>query len=260
MSKHLVRSIKHVKQKRNLSRRRTSTLHPLRSVTKTDRGTYIDGNVEYSCMPPPKCLIKAMDSEWAHKLIEQGIIRLNSLTYHQNLERQKHNDSSTVNGTLSITPQTPNANTTNKSFIWCSALPNTKTSVLLGLDETYDVVIKITNIEDFIARITNALVLKGYAMAMPRLGKLSYHHRDAVCEDNVSVNDPLWRRYTFQKPIKYNHQNEFRLVYTDTTSTLSADEPIDLVIGPCADIIEIVINKQDCSHTTIPGAAALAVG
>lgn len=260
MSKHLVRSIKHVKQKRNLSRRRTSTLHPLKSVTKTERGTFIDGNVEYSCMPPPKCLIKAMESEWAHKLIEHGIIRLNSLTFHQNLERQKHSDSHTVIGSSSTTPQTFSTTNINKSFIWCGALPNTKTSVLLGLDETYDVVIKITNIEDFIARITNALVLKGYGMAMPRLGKLSYHHRDAVCEDNESENDPLWRRYTFQKPIKYNHQNEYRLVYTDTTSTLSADEPIDLVIGPCADIIEIVITKQDCAPMIVPGPAALAAG
>jgi len=177
-----------------------------------------------------------MEEKWAKKLIENGTIRLNPLEYYQNLENDELGDSKEGLGELSSKGHPYNVSSGNKVFVWCSALPETSLSTLLDLDPKYDSVIRATNPIELTKRIMSSLIDKGFSVCPPHLGSVYYTRSDEV--DMQSVQSQLWHWNVFQKRKKYTHQNEYRLVFTDISFTVEKNQPIDLEIGSCADIIQ----------------------
>ena len=131
-----------------------------------------------------------------------------------------------------------NISSINKHYIWCAAQPKTKHSTLIDLAVEYDVIVKIKDVPALIDRITKALLDSGFSISFPHVGRINYNRSS---ETNLkSMNNELWLWNCFQKRKKYKHQNEYRVVISDCTFKIENDEPLDLNIGSCADIIEII--------------------
>ena len=205
-------------------------------VTKS--GTKIIDGIEYNAYPAPVYIIKAMESVWARKLITEGVIRLNSLSYYHSLESVELGDSLEGLGELQVNAHTYSTSSLNETFAWCSANPDTDCTDLLALDENYNVVIKISDIAEFVKRIVSALVTKRYSFSPPQIWHVTYNRSTEVTMETLQSQQ--WQWSSFQKTSSYSHQNEFRVVFSDLSFELEQGEPIDLIIGDCADIIEFI--------------------
>lgn len=201
-------------------------------------GTKIIEGIEFNAFPPPSTLIKAMEKQWAEKLIKNGTVRLNSLEFYQNLENDELGDSTEGLGELKSKGHPYNVSSVNKIFVWCGALPDASFPTLLSLDTKYDTVIRVVNPLEFTKRIELALIDKDYSFAHPHIGSINYSRSDEV--DMKSVQSQFFHWNVFQKRKKYTHQNEYRLAFTDTSFTLENDEPIDLEIGSCLDLVQLI--------------------
>ncbi|CED58033.1 hypothetical protein [Vibrio sp. 10N.222.52.C12] len=206
--------------------------------TLTINGTRIVDGIEYNEYPAPNVLIKAMELTWAKKLITKGIIRLNSLSFYQGIESVELGDSLEGLGELTVNNHQYSTSSLNEVFIWCCANSNTKHSTLLGLDKHYDSIIKITNITKFVNRIAEQLRHDKYNFSNPHIGKVNYNRSLEVTKE--SLQNQKWQWNTFQKSQNYEHQNEFRIVFSDLSFKLEQAISIDLVIGNCEDIIELI--------------------
>ncbi len=238
MSRNIIRPIKNVKKRRDVKRRRARNSARFDKVQKTLSGTYIYRNMECNSLPLPQYLLKAMASEWANKLVSDGIIRLGSLSYYQQLDNDDLGDHLEGKGEFTVNDAKYNTSSINKHYIWCAAQPKTKHSTLIGLAEEYDVIVKIKDIQALVDRISQALLYKGFKISLPHLGGINYNRSR---ETNLKLlNSELWLWNCFQKRKKYTHQNEYRVVFSDSSFNIENDEPLDLNIGSCTDIIEII--------------------
>lgn len=208
------------------------------SIVTTLSGTQIIDGVEYNDHPAPNMLVKAMESVWAKKLIAEGSIKLSPLSYYQNLENAELGDCLEGLGELRVNSHPYSTDSINEIFVWCCANPKTDKSTLLSLDSKYDVVIKITNTVEFIKRIAEALHSNNYSFSHPQVGKVNYNRSSETTIE--SLQQQLWQWNAFQKNCAYEHQNEFRVVFSDLSFTLPQGEAIDLVIGSCEDIIVLI--------------------
>lgn len=208
------------------------------STISTLSGTQIIDGIEYNDYPAPDSLVKAMESVWAKKLITQGNIRLSPLSYYQNLESNELGDNLEGLGELHVNSHPYSTDSINEVFVWCCANPETKFSTLLSLDSAYDVIIKITNPVEFVKRISAALRANDYTSSHPQVGRVNYNRSDEVTRD--SLQQQLWQWNTFQKTVSYEHQNEFRVVLSDLSFNLPQGEAINLSLGNCEDIIELI--------------------
>ncbi|WP_254849600.1 hypothetical protein [Thalassotalea sp. PP2-459] len=208
------------------------------STVSTISGTQIIDGIEYNEYPAPDSLIKAMESVWAMQLIAQGNIRLSPLSYYQNLESDELGDNLEGLGELQINSHPYATSSINEIFVWCCANPETEFSRLLSLDNAYDVIIQITNPVEFVNRISTALRDNNYRFSHPHVGRVNYNRSDEVTIDRLQ--EQMWHWNTFQKSASYEHQNEFRIVLSDLSFTLARGEAINLSIGNCEDIIELI--------------------
>jgi hypothetical protein len=208
------------------------------STISTLSGTQIINGIEFNNYPAPDFLVKAMESVWAKQLITQGNIRLSPLSYYQNLESSELGDNLEGLGELHVNSHPYSTDSMNEVFVWCCANPETEFSTLLSLYVAYDVIIKITNPVEFIKRIYQALSTSDYSFSHPQVGRVNYNRSSEVTID--SLQQQLWQWNTFQKTASYEHQNEFRIVLSDLSFNLPQGEAINLSIGNCEDIIELI--------------------
>ncbi|EPZ7321235.1 hypothetical protein ACXR5E_003907 [Vibrio mimicus] len=202
----------------------------------TKNETEIHDGIEFNEYPAPSFLLKAMHSKWADKLIEQGLIRLNSLSYYQNLDNKELGDALEGKGELRVKSRQYSMSSNNELFVWCCANPESKPEVLLSLDKSYDVVVKVANPIEFIKRISLALEKGGYKFTIPQVGRVNYNRGFEVTLD--SLQNRQWQWNAFQKVETYSHQNEYRFVFSKLSCGLEREAPINLCLGDCSDIIE----------------------
>ena len=238
MSRTITRPVKNVKRRRDIKRNRTRKKARFKKVQKTLSGTYIYKKMECNSLPLPRYLLKAMASEWAEKLVSEGVIRLGSLSFYQQFDNDDLGDHLEGEGEFFVNGHAYNTGSINKHYIWCAALPKTKHSTLTDLAEEYDVIVKFNNLPALVERIVNALSDKGFSIALPHVGRINYNRSS---ETNLkSLNSELFLWNCFQKRKKYRHQNEYRVVISDSTFEIENDEPLNLNIGSCVDIMEII--------------------
>lgn len=237
MSNCLVGSIKNVKRCRDLKRARAIKHKIYTGTEKTKNRTYISNGFEFNQLPCPKYLIKAMEREWAEKLVEQGLIRLNALEYYQNFENKELGDNLEGKGELLVAEHQFNAESINTHYIWCGARPGTNRSLLLGMDDKYDVIVRINDVRKFTSKILAGLLNNGYVVSRPQLGKINYNRSADV--NLTAVKEQKWLWNCFQKQKEYFHQNEYRIVFSDLSMSKNSTSPIDLKIGPCKDFIKL---------------------
>lgn len=238
MSRNIIRPVKNVKKRRDIKRSRARKKDRFNKLEKTLSGTYIYKRMECNSLPLPSYLLKAMASEWAEKLVIDGNIRLGSLSFYQQLDNDDLGDPLEGQGEFVVNGHVYNTGSINKHYVWCAALPKTQHAILTDLAEEYDVIVKINDVPALVERIVNALHNKGFSIALPHLGRINYNRS---CETTLeSMNSELWLWNCFQKRKKYEHQNEYRIVITDCSFEIENDEPLDLNIGSCVDIMEVV--------------------
>jgi hypothetical protein len=207
-------------------------------TTSTLSGTTIKEGIEYNTYPPPSSVLKAMERKWAVELVDNGVIRLNSLEFYQTLENDQLGDTKEGLGEFFSSGHPYNVSSGNKVFVWCSAFPQTPKPTLLELYPKYDSIISVKNPIEFTKRIMAALSTKGYSFSLPHLGAVNYSRSTEVGIE--SVKSQLWHWNVFQKRESYVHQNEFRFAFTDTSFNLEQSGPIDIKIGPCSDIVACI--------------------
>lgn len=238
MSRNITRPVKNVKRRRDIKRSRARKRSRFDKVEKTLSGTYLYKKIECNSLPLPRYLLKAMESVWAEKLVNEGILRLGSLSYYQQMDNDDLGDHLEGEGEFFIDENAYNTGSINKHYVWCAALPKTKHSILIGLAEEYDVIVKINDMPSLVERIVNALLDNGFSISSPHVGRINYNRSS---ETNLrALNSELWLWNCFQKRKNFKHQNEYRIVITDCSFEIKNDEPLDLNIGPCVDIMEVI--------------------
>ncbi len=208
------------------------------SSSLTLNGTKIVDGIEYNEYPAPNMLVKAMEYQWAQQLVNKGELRLCPLSFYQALESDELGDRLEGQGELRINSHPYSLTSLYENFIWCCSNPDSQYSTLLGLDDRYDVVIKVLNTVEFVKRIANALREKGYIFSTPQVGRVIYNRASEITLD--SLQNQKWQWNVFQKSPSFQHQNEYRFVFSALSSELPQGEAICLSIGNCGDIIELV--------------------
>ena len=233
-----------MKKRKNYNRLLKKSLRAFLLSSRTLTGTRIVKRIEYNSYPAPTFLLKAMELKWAKELLSNGSLRLSPLSYYQALESAELGDKLEGLGEFSNNNGTYSASTINEVFVWCGAMPSSKASDLLKLDDNYNVIIKINNVSQFVGRIALALEEQNFNFAIPHIGEVYYNRSSEVPIEMIRNQMIHWN--SFQKEESYSHQKEYRLVLSDLSFSLEKNEegtsvlPIDLSIGNCADIIQIV--------------------
>lgn len=210
-------------------------------VQRTLSGTLIRDGIEYNKYPPVNSIIKATNLKWAIKLRDQGILRLNSVEFYQKLESTELGDTNEGKGMSKLGGHPIHFDSTNEVFIWCAALPNTSFDVLKRLNPTYDTIIRIANINEFIHRISNALKDRSLSV-FPHIGKVIYERGMEVTKE--ALNNQIWHYNVFQKSKAYKHQREYRLSFTNMSFQRTNKKFLDIQLGNCFDIVRIEETKQ----------------
>jgi len=208
------------------------------SSIPTLSGTQIVDSIEYNEYPAPNMLVKAMESQWAQLLLHEGELRLCPLSFYQALESDELGDRLEGQGELCVNSHPYSVTSLNENFVWCCSNPDSQYSTLLDLDDGYDVVIKVSNTTEFVNRIATALREKGYNFSIPQVGRVSYNRTSEITLE--SLQSQKWQWNVFQKSPSFQHQNEYRFVFSELSLELPKGEAICLSIGNCEDIIELV--------------------
>ena len=205
-------------------------------VLKTITGTVIVGGIEFNQLPVVPGLVKATEYYWACKLRDKGLIRLNSIEYYHHIESNELGDKNEGRGLFHLGSDPIKTESSNEVFIWCSALPDTSHKTLTNLNNCYDSIISICNVEEFVIRISASLRDMGFLLT-PQVGAVSYNRGHVTTKEEL--NSQKWQYNVFQKDAMYAHQCEFRLAFTNSSFSRINNEYIDLSIGECSDIVHV---------------------
>lgn len=202
----------------------------------TKSGTVIVNGIEYNEHPSPSSLIKATEMKWALKLRDEGCLRLHSVEFYQALENSELGDKNEAQGMLKLYGHPMEVGSATEVFIWCSAIPEASPENLKGLNPSYDAIVRVHDIEEFVKRIVSTAKSGGYTL-YPHVGKVKYNRGEEVSKDEL--NNQQWHHNVFQKSPDYSHQEEYRLSFSNFTLQQIDKKHIDLSLGNCNDIIEI---------------------
>lgn len=205
-------------------------------IQVTQSGTVIVNSIEYNEFPSPTSLIKATEMKWALKLRDEGCLRLNSVNFYHALESQELGDTNEGKGMFKLSGQPMEVGSVNEVFIWCTAKPDTDTEVLKSLNTSYNAIVRILNIEEFVKRIISTAKSDDYNLT-PHIGKVIYNRGVEVSKD--VLNNQQWHHNVFQKDKNYSHQQEYRMSFSNFTFRQINKNHLDLSLGICSDIIEI---------------------
>ena len=202
----------------------------------TKSGTVIVNDIEYNEFPFPDSLIKATKMKWALKLRDEGCIRLNSVEFYQTLENPELGDINEAKGMLKVDGHPMEVGSVNEVFIWCSSIPEASPKILKDLNDSYDAIVRIHDVEKFVTRIVSTAKLAGLIL-YPQLGKVNYNRGEEVSKE--ALNNQRWHYNVFQKSSDYAHQVEYRLSFSNITFQRIEKSHLDLSLGKCNDIIAI---------------------
>ena len=208
----------------------------MKEALKTRSGTVIYEGIEYNQFPTTTSVIKATEYYWACKLRDEGLLRLNIVDYYQSLESNELGDLYEGMGLLYLGTEPMHAGSSNEVFIWCAALPDTPHEILINLKNTYDSIVTVTNIKEFVARISESLRCLGFIL-IPHLGAISYNRGMSVLKGELNCQKHQYNM--FQKDLLYKHQNEYRFAFINSSFKQINKKHIDLSIGECSDIIHV---------------------
>ena len=180
--------------------------------------------------------MKAMEKEWARKLVNDGNVRLRPLRYYRAIEAPEIGDKNEGNGQWLMEGNPMELGSVNEVYVWCGALPDTDRETLLRLDGKYDAVVEITNISRFTKRIAKAARDAGWQLA-PHIGQVNYDRGRKITKSELRALP--WQSNVFQKDSQYAHQREYRLAFTETSLEGRKSEYIDLLLGDCSEFISI---------------------
>ncbi|GEM_PF-1902305 len=208
----------------------------LMSGSQTQSGTYIINGIEYNEPQVPLSLIKAMEEKWAARLRDKGAVRLSAVEYYQSLEHPELGDNNEAKGVLRVDGHEMKAGSANEVYIWCAATSDAPYSKLKGLYSSYNSILHVRDVAEFVRRILSAARDNGYRL-YPHLGKVNYNRGKEVSID--VLNGQKFHYNVFQKSPTYAHQKEYRLSFTNVSRERIGNKHIDLEIGNCRDIIDV---------------------
>lgn len=208
----------------------------MKKIQITKSGTVVVNGIEYNEYPSPSSLIKATERKWALKLRDEGFLRLNSAYFYQTLEDPELGDRNEAKGMLKLNGHPIETSSINELFIWCSAIPEASPKILKSLNPSYDVIVRIYNVDEFVKRIVSTAKSRNYAL-YPHIGRVKYNRGKEVSKD--VLNNQQWHYNVFQKSSNYAHQEEYRLSFSNINFKRIEKNYLDLSLGKCSDIIEI---------------------
>jgi len=207
----------------------------MREATLTRTGTLLIEDIEFN-ESPPACLIRATESEWATRLRDEGMIRLNSVEHYRQVESSELGDRHEGRGIFHMDGHLYTTDSHNEVYIWCCALPDTSVDILKCLSPTYDCIIAITDPIMFTKRICTHLNNLGVVFS-PHLGEVEYT-RGAEVSKRV-LNSQKFSYNIFQKGAAHAHQAEYRLSFANASFRSLGLPHLDLVMGNCNDVVKI---------------------
>ncbi|MGM0588957.1 MAG: hypothetical protein ACQETE_11105 [Bacteroidota bacterium] len=202
---------------------------------RTNSGTYIVNDIEYNEFPPPSHLYKAMEYNFAVKLIKNGEIKLNSYEYLRAREDPEIGDKYEGKGKFMMDDKPMYSSSSNKVYVWSSSVPSVELERLIKIDENYDTIIRIDNPSLLATRCFDKLYNK-FGIFHTHLGTVQYNRGKSVTK--AELNNQKWHHNAFQKESNFKHQKEYRLTFTDFQYQMN-DDFIIIEIGSCEDIISI---------------------
>lgn len=236
MSKDLTRSVRNVKQRRDIKRRRAIKIARYRGTTKTKNRTFLYEGLEFNQWPTEKFLLKAVKKEWAEDFLRIGRICLNSMSFYHDHDSGEIGDSLEGKGALVVQGVMVNVESINQHYMWCCSLPSTSRKALYSLSDEHNVIVRVDNISELMKRMEKAMIENGICIAPPHFGKVSYS-RGSVSSNGGTGSKWLWN--CFQKRAQYQHQRECRIVLTNLNSFKQRSERLFIDIGACSDIASI---------------------
>ena len=161
---------------------------------------------------------------------------MNSVEFYQELENPELGDINEAQGMLKLNGHIMEVGSINEVFIWCSALPETSSSVLKSLNPSYDAIVRVLDVNEFVRRIVTTAKTEGYTLHS-HIEKVNYNRGEEVSKE--ALNEQLWHHNVFQKSPDYSHQSEYRLSFSNFTIKRIDKKHLDISLGNCNDIIEI---------------------
>lgn len=207
----------------------------MRELTSTKTGTLVIDDLEFN-EPPPSCLIRATELEWATRLRDDGVIRLNSVEHYRRVDNPELGDRNEGQGVFYINGRKYTAESCNDVYIWCCALPDTSQDILGSLSPAYDCIITITDPIKFTKRVCSQLNKLDVVFA-PHVGEVAYT-REAEVSKQV-LNSQKYSYNIFQKGILHAHQAEYRLSFSNISFRRLNRQNLDLILGNCNDVVRI---------------------
>lgn len=205
-------------------------------IFRTKMNTVVVNGIEYFEHPPPSSIVKAMELNWATKLVKKGNVRLRPLSYYRAIESPEIGDANEGNGQWYMEGNSMELRSVNEVYVWCGALPDTDRETLLGLDGKYDTVVQISDVSLFTKCIAQTARDAGWQLA-PHIGQVSYDRGREVVKEQLQALP--WQSNVFQKGLQYAHQREYRLAFTEISLKGQREEYIDLSLGDCSEFISI---------------------
>lgn len=204
-------------------------------ATLTKTGTLLINDIEFN-ESAPASLVRATERVWATRLRDEGMIRLNSVEHYRKVESSELGDCDEGRGIFHVDGRQYTTGSANEVYIWCCALPDTSTEVLLNLSPTYDCVLTVTDPITFTKRVNAQLNSMGVVFA-PHLGRVAYSRGDEITKR--ALNTQKFSYNIFQKAAIHAHQAEYRLSFTNVSFRRLGLPHIDLRLGDCTDVVRI---------------------
>jgi hypothetical protein len=207
-------------------------------MERTKSGTIITCGIEYTELPPPKLLVKAMKKKWADPLIKDGLLRIQNIECFKKWENKILGDHNDGEGLYHLKNHPMQMGSVHDVYAWCLSLPEISSDRinLFAKHSGYDCLVVLQNPEMLFKRIKNwfSKKLPGYWL---HCGLVKYDRGKEV--DKKTLNSQKFHYNVFQKAADFKEDLEYRLSVTNTTFSRLSEEYIDLLLGDCRDILSI---------------------
>lgn len=193
---------------------------------------FIHDNIEY-VMPT---VFKATEYDWARDLIDSGTVYFTNIQQFIDDSHDERGDANEGKPTLIRQGVRCVGEYSMPCYIWCCTMDSQACRVMNTWPDK-DTVIQIRDTVAFARRITAAL-----ATQCPKFGPLKVGPA-VYTKTRGGFEETDWADGLFQKDERYDHQKEFRFALTAHTGD-SAEDHIVLNLGPCHDIVRVVLRMN----------------
>lgn len=217
-------------------------------TTETQTGTLLADGIEYNEYPPPQLLLKAMEKQWAKKLIEVGLVRVNNLEYYRRWENEHLGDPNDGMGLFHSEGGPMQIDSMNEIYAWCLFLPEISSARLCKIAEnSYDCTVTIHSPEELFRRMQKYL-LEHEKDCLIHCGTVNYNRGIEV--DGKCLNSQKYNFNVFQKGQRFQDDKEYRVSIVNHSFKQRQDDYLELILGDCTDIISV---QPLCIKQGVPG-------